>query len=63
MHIEPMRWMESKSSPSPTRSRASASSRNGDSGAVLVHRRNDETQVQQIKDVSPFDGTKAKFPA
>ena len=63
MHIEPMRWMGSESPPSPTRSRASTSSRNGDSGAVSVQRENGETQVKQIKDVPLFDGTKTKFPA
>ena len=63
MHIEPMRWMESESAPSPARSRASTSSRNGDSGAVPVQRENGETQVEQIKDVPLFVGTKAKFPA
>ena len=35
-HIEPMRWMGSESSPSPTRSQVSTSSRNGDSGAVPI---------------------------
>ena len=35
-HIEPMRWMGSESAPSPTRSQASTSSRNGDSGAVPI---------------------------
>ena len=63
MHIEPMRWMGSDSVPGPTRSRASTSSRNGDSGVVPVQRGNDGTQVKQIKDVPLFDGTKAKFPA
>ena len=63
MHIEPMRWMESESAPSPARSRASTSSRNGDSKAVPVQRGSRETQVKQIKHVSLFGGTKAKFPA
>ena len=63
MHIEPMRWMGSESAPSPTRSRASTSSRNGDSGAVPVQRGNGETQVKQIKDAPLFDGVKAKFSA
>ena len=63
MHIEPMRWMGSKSAPSPARSRASMSSRNGNSRAVPVQRENGETQVKQIKDILLFDGTKAKFPA
>ena len=62
MHIEPMRWMGSESAPSPTHSRASTS-RNGDSGVVLIQRGNNETQVKQIKDVPLSDGTKAKFPA
>ena len=57
MHIEPMRWMGSESAPSPARSRPSTSSRNGDSGAVPVQRRNGETQVKQIKYASLFDGT------
>ena len=39
------------------------SSRNGDSGAVVVQRENGETQVQQIKDVPLFDVSTAKFPA
>ena len=55
--------MGSESAPSSARSRASTSSRNGDSGAVPVQRENGETQVHQIKDASLFDGTKAKFPA
>ena len=63
MHIEPMRWMGSESVPSPARSRASTSSRNGDSGAVPVQRENGENQVKQIKHVPLFGGTKAKFPA
>ena len=58
-----MRWMGSESAPSPARLRASTSSKNGDSGAVPVQRENGETQVKQIKDVTLFDGTKAKFPA
>ena len=58
-----MRWMGSESAPSPTRSQASASSRNGDSGAVPIQRGNGESQVKQIKDVPMFDGTRAKFPA
>ena len=63
-HIEPMRWMGSESAPSPTRSQASTSSRNGDSGTVPIQRgKNGESQVKQIKDVPLFDGTKAKFPA
>ena len=62
-HIEPMRWMRSESSPSPTRSQASTSSRNGDSGAVPIQSGNGESQVKHIKDVPMFDGTKAKFPA
>ena len=61
MHIEPVWWMGSESAPSPTRSRASTSSRNGDSGAAPVQRGNGETQVKQIKDVPLVDGTKAKF--
>ena len=60
-HIEPMRWMGSESAPSPTRSQASTSSRNGDSGAVPIQRGNGESQVKQIKDVPMFDGTKANF--
>ena len=40
-HTEPMRWMGSGSAPSPTRSQASTSSRNGDSGAVPNQRGND----------------------
>ena len=63
MHIEPMRWIGSESAPSPSRSRASTSSRNGDSGAVPVQRGNGETTVKQIKYVPLFDGIKAKFPA
>ena len=35
-HIESIPWMESESAPSPTRSQASTSSRNGDSGAVPI---------------------------
>ena len=58
-----MRWLESESSPSPTRSKASTSSRNGDNGAVPIQRGNGESQVKQIKDVPMFDGTKVKFPA
>ena len=56
-----MRWIGSKSGPSPTHSRASTSSRNGDSGAVPIQRGNGESQVKQIKDVSMFVGTKANF--
>ena len=55
MHIEPMRWMGSESGPSILRSRASTSSRNGDSRAVPVQKGNDETQVKQIKDVSSLE--------
>ena len=62
-HIEPMRWMGSESAPSPTRSQASTSSRNGDRGAVPMQRRNDESQLKQIKDGPMFDGTRAKFPS
>ena len=62
-HIEPMRWMGSESTPSPARSRASTSSRNGDSGAAPIQRGYGEKQVKQIKYVPLFDGTKAKFPA
>ena len=62
-HIEPMRWMESESAPIPKSSQASASSRNGESGAVPTQRGNGESQVKQIKDVPMFDGTGAKFPA
>ena len=40
-HTELMRWMGSRSAPSPTRSQASTSSRNGDSGAVPTQRGND----------------------
>ena len=40
-HTEPMRWTGSGSAPSPTRSQASTSSRNGDSGAVPNQRGND----------------------
>ena len=58
-----MRWMGSESSPRPTRSQASTSSRNGDSGAVPIQRGNGESQYKQIKDVPMFDGTKAKLPA
>ena len=61
-HTEPMRWMESEPAPSPTRSQASASSRNGDSGAVPIQRGNGQSQFKQIKDVPMFDGTRAKFP-
>ena len=64
MHVEPVRWMGSESAPSPARSRASTSSRNGDdSGAVSAQRENDETQAKQIKDIPLFDGTRAIFPA
>ena len=62
-HIEPTRWMGSESAPSPTRSQASTSSRNGDSGAVPIQRGNGESQVKQIKIIPMFDGTKANFPA
>ena len=62
-HIEPMRWIRSEAAPSPTRSQASASSRNGDSGAMPNQRGNCESQVKQIKDVPIFDGTRAKFPS
>ena len=55
-----MRWMGSESAPSPTRSQASASSRNGDSGAVPIQRGNGESQVKQIKDVFMFDGYKSQ---
>ena len=55
--------MGSESAPSPTRSQASTSSRNGNSGAVPIQRGNGESQVKQIKDVPMFDGTNAKFPA
>ena len=55
--------MESESAPSPTRSQASTSSRNGDSGAVPTQRENGESQLKPIKDVPMFDRTKAKFPA
>ena len=55
--------MGSVSAPSPARSRASTSSRDGDSGAVAVQRENGEKQVKQIIDVLLFDGTKAEFPA
>ena len=58
-----MRWMASESAPSPTRSQASTSSRNGDNGAVPIQRGNIESQVKQINDVPMFDGTKTKFPA
>ena len=54
--------MESESAPSPTRSQASTSSRNGDSGAVPTQRGNGESQLKPIKDVPMFDRTKAKFP-
>ena len=59
-HIELMRWMGSESAPSPTRSQASTSSRNGDSGAVPIQRGNGESQVKQIKDVLMFDGYKGQ---
>ena len=62
-HIEPMRWLGSESALSLTRPQVSTSSRNGDSGAVLIQRGNGGSQVKQIKDVFMFDGTKAKFPA
>ena len=58
-----MRWMGSKSSPSPTRLQGSTSSKNGDSGAVPILRGNGKSQAKKIKDVSMFDGTMAKFPA
>ena len=45
MHIEPMRWIGSKSSPSPARLRVSTRSRNGDGGAVPVQSENDEYNV------------------
>ena len=61
-HIESIRWMESESAPSPARSQASTSSRNGDSGAVPTQRGNGESQLKQINDVPLFDGTRAKFP-
>ena len=57
-----MRRMESESDPSPARSQASTSSRNGDSGAAPVQREKSENQVKQIKYVPLFDGAKAKFP-
>ena len=64
LKVPPMRWMGSESAPSPTRSQASTSSRNGDdSGAVPIQRGNGESRVKQIKDVPMFDGAKAKFPA
>ena len=59
-HIEPMRWMGNESAPSPTRSQASTSSRNGDSGAVPIQRGNGESQVKQITDVLMFDGYKGQ---
>ena len=62
-HIESMLWMGSEFTPGPTRSQASTTSRNGDSGAVPIQRGNGESQVKQMKDVPMFDGTKAKFPA
>ena len=40
MHVKPMRWMGRESAQSLVRSQASTSSRNGDSGAVLVQREN-----------------------
>ena len=55
--------MGSDSAPSPTCSKASTSSRNGDSGAVPTQKGNGESQVKQIKDAPMFDGTKAKLPA
>ena len=55
--------MESESAPSPTRSQASTSRRNGDSGAVPIQRGSGESQAKQIKEVPLIDGTKAKFPA
>ena len=61
-HIESIWWMESESAPSPSRSQASTSSRNGDSGAVPTQRGNDESQLKQVNDVPMFDGTRAKFP-
>ena len=63
VHVESMWWMGSESAPSPARSQASTSSKNGDNGAVPVQRENCENQVKQIKDVPLFDGPKAKFPA
>ena len=62
-HIEPMRWMGNESAPSPTRSQASMSSRNGDGGAAPTQKGNGESQVKQIRDVPVFDGTRARFPA
>ena len=62
-HIESIRWMESESAPSPTRSQASTSSRNGDRGAVPTQRGNGESPLKQINDVPMFDGTRAKFPS
>ena len=62
-HIEPMPRMGSESAPSPTRSQASTSSRNGDNGAVPIQRGNGDSQVKQIKDVPMFNGTRATFPA
>ena len=46
-HVESMRWMGSESVPSPTRSQASTSSRNGDSGAVPIQKGNGESQVRR----------------
>ena len=63
IHIGPMQWTRSESAPSPARSQASTSSRNGDSEALPVQRENGENQVNQIKDIPLFEGTKAKFPA
>ena len=60
---EERRWMESESAPSPTRSQASTSSRNGDRGAVPTQRGNGESPLKQINDVPMFDGTRAKFPS
>ena len=61
IHIEPMRWMGNVSVPSPARSQASTSSRNGNSGSVLVQKINGKNQVKQNKDIPLFDGTKAKL--
>ena len=61
--IKSIRWMESESAPSPTRSQASTSSRNGDSGAVPTQRGNGESQLKQINDVPKFYGTRAKLPS
>ena len=63
MHIGPMRWTRSESAPSPARSQTSTSSRNGGREAVPVQMENGENEVNQIKDASLFDGTKAKFPS